>query len=213
MILDQKALTIENYQHWNSYDLLSRIQDGVIGSRYVIRNANEFAKRDFHYDYTETLNQMETLFPTNQKRRLYDDVSFEGIHNNDAEEFYMTYLNVLYSDGVNNPYDFEIQSDPKRMANAHAVREHMKNDNIDIQVPGYNFFPFNGDTNTDGRSVGRSIKLLFKNNDVEFDPNDPDKFIDKKLSGQYFMTAVHHNFSSTKYTVSATCSKFSELNE
>jgi len=213
MIMDQKALTIENYQHWNSYDLLSRVQSGAIGSRYLIRNANQFDAKNYHYDYTETLSEVRNLMPSKQRRLSYDEKAYEGIHNNDAVDFYIAYLNVLYSDGMANPYDMEMQDNPKRISIAHSLRENMKFDNVDVQVPGYHFFDFNGNTNTDGRSIGRSIRLLFMNNDVEFDPNDPDKFVDKKLSGQYFITAAHHHFDTTKYTVSATCSKYAELNE
>jgi hypothetical protein len=213
MDLEKKAKTIEDYQHWNTYDLLSRVQEGTIGAKYYIRNANQFQGDEYHHGYDESLARLEQFLPANQRRLVYDNQSFDGIHSNDAARFYIAYLNVLYSDGIANPFDFEMQLDPNRRAIANSLRNNMKMDNIDIQVPGYHFFPSTSDTNADGRSIGRNLRLLFMTNDIDFDPNDPDSFIDKKLSGEYFITAAHHHFGSTRYTVSLTCSKYSELNE
>ncbi len=215
MIMEEKGLTIENYQHWDAYDLLSRIQSGTIGARYNIRNVNQFDFENYHFGYDEALSEIETFLPPNQKRFTYDNESYGGLHSNDAARFYISYLNLIYSDGTPNPFDLEMQDNSKRQAVARGLRDNMKMDNLDIQVPGYHFFPNSGDFNAveDGRSIGRNLRMLFMNNDTEFDPEEPDKFIDKKLSGQYFVTSAHHHFDETKYTVSLTCCKYSELNE
>jgi hypothetical protein len=212
---DEQGLTIENYQHWNAYDLLSRIESGSIGADFTARNMNEFDFQNFHHQYPDALEAIQQFLPGNQRRFNYDDESWGGVHTNDGERIYLAYLSVIYSDGFNNPYDMEMQENPKRTAIAHALRQNMKQDNIDIQVPGYNFFTRSDDdiARRVGSSIGRSIRLLFMTNDTEFNPENPDEFIDKKLSGQYFITAAHHHFDDSKYTVSATCSKYSELNE
>lgn len=210
--LEKKGRVIEDYRHWNSYDLLRQAELGNIGTDYELVNANQFNTRGFHLDYTDTLSQLNPYLPRDQVNPTYDSTSFGGIHNRRVAQAQIMYLSNIYSDSFYNPYDNELYTSPGRLANAKALRESLSLDMIDVKVPGFNFFPFAGDSGRrKGRCVGRSVNLKFLNNNIEADLTDPDNSIDKKISGQYMVYSAKHTFGMTKYTVSMTCAKYSDL--
>lgn len=210
--LEKKGKVIEDYRHWNSYDILKQAEIGNIGSEYELINANQFATTGFHHNYIESFSNVNPYLPSNQRNLSYDSVSFGGLHTRNTAQIPIMYTSNLYTDSFYNPYDNEFFQSPNRLASSRALRGMISMDAIDVRVPGYNFFSNTSDTTPNrGKCVGRSVNLKFLNNNIDADLGDPNDAIDMKISGQYMVYSAKHTFSLSKYTISMTCSKYTDL--
>jgi len=59
--------------------------------------------------------------------------------------------------------------------------------------------------------VGRRIRVLFLNSNVEGDLKDPTKQIDRRKSGDYLVLAINHRLVQEKHTAILRMSKLGEL--
>jgi len=210
--LEHASSFIERYSVTNTHNTLSMIQRGNIGSRREFVNINEFDFREQHFSIKETLDRLKPKMPTRQQRMSYDEVSHGGMHTKDSRNITNIFASHTYTDFMNNIYDTgpELGGFLPLHSTKDALKHMMETTAIDIQVPGYHFWPkAGGDTN---RSIGRLIPLRFFNNDTEFEGRTGNSStIDPERSGEYLMFAANHMFSTEKYSVALTAVKYSNL--
>lgn len=210
--LEHAASFIERYTVTNTHNTLSMIQKGNIGSRREFVNINEFDFREQHFSIKETLDRLKPKMPTGQQRMSYDEVSHGGMHTKDSRNITNIFASHTYTDFMNNIYDTgpELGGFLPLHSSKDSLRHMMEMTAIDIQVPGYHFWPKSGgDVH---RSIGRLIPLRFFNNDTEFEGRTGDaSTIDPERSGEYLMFAANHVFSTEKYSVALTAVKYSNI--
>lgn len=204
--LEISSRIIENYRHWNSTNLLNQIKNGSIGSDWSFVNLNQFSVSDLHYSFIPSGVNLKKYLPRNQQNVLYDEFAFDGIHNKRNARIIYPYLSNLYSDYEYNINDVDENDGYNRRMVSNSLRSMVSKEPIDVQIPGYNFFPRYGTT----KGVGNIIPLVFYNNFVDADLiADPTAGIDRKMSGEYLITHCRHHFNLNRYDVALTCTKFS----
>lgn len=206
----KRGRIIEAFQHNENYDILKQVETGNVSTLYHAQNINEMKERANKYDVSQALQIIDQFLPAAQKAKTYDSISFNSLHTKDLNFESDMYLSNLYTDGSSNPDDEELQDNPIRRKLAKVLKEHMAMDNVMIRVPGFNFFRTNASGNN-GTAAGRSIDLRFLKDDVDaMESGNAEEFEDQKMTGRYLIHSAKHSFGIDKYTVTATCFKYSE---
>ena len=205
--LNISSRIIEDYNHYNSVNILRQSENGAIGSDWTFLNLNQFSTNDKHHSIVEKIPLLQKHLPRNQQTVLYDELAFDGMHNKKSARIVYPYLSNLYSDYEFNINDVDDQDGYNRRSTSHAFRSLLSKDPIDVKIPGYHFWP----KDQKGKSIGHVIPLVFYNNyvDADVDNSGPETTIDKKMSGEHIITHCRHHFNRNRYDVYLTCTKFS----
>jgi len=210
--IEERSRFIEKYQQINQQNLISLMLQGHVGSTNEFVNINQYNFHTHKHDLEKEYGRLKSKLPSDQQRDGYDQDAFGGIHNKNNRYITRVYASHLYSDSLNNLYDTGVTlgSYLSLKSMSEGVRALMEKQAINIELPGYHFWP-NG-SSENGRTIGRKIPLQFLNNDLEGADRDSRRVIDQQRSGEYLIYAASHNFSLRKYSVGLTCVKFSSLN-
>lgn len=210
--IDAASRVIEGYKVVHDGDLLSLVTQGFISSTLESVNVNQFEAREYEFDITEILDDVAELYPVGQRASFYDEEFMGGLHTKKTRRITNLAASNIYSDGEAGIHEISTWDDPTKIFTREALLAFFPFSSIDVRLPGYQFFS----ENEEERTIGSNINLRFYNNDARNITNDnrsEDEVIDTKKSGQYLIMATRHTFSQSRYYVSATCVKFTDLEE
>jgi len=210
--IDEGSRVIEGYRVVHNGDLLNLMTRGFLGSTLETVNVNEFNPRSLDFDVTTVLDQITQLYPEGQRESFYDDEFMGGLHNQQSRHITNISMSNIYSDGQAGIHEVSMWDNPLKIFTQEAIRALQAFSSIDVKLPGYQFF---GEPDEE-RTVGANINLRFYNNDarnITTDNREENEVIDTKKTGQYMIYAARHTFTPSRYDVTATCVKFTDLEE
>jgi len=206
---------IISFKQTNSEDTQSLYENGAIGSYYASIDAGTGTVSGSHISVRDLIDEFYTneLISPDTVQTIFDP-SLE-IDGRLSDEYNSLHIHQVVSSGTYN--QFKSYHDETSLLDASnsviesrlkvknkLIRMLLKRNVIDIGMNGSLFF--------EGKMpVGRRIRVLFLNSNVEGDLKDPTKQIDRRKSGDYLVLAINHRLVQEKHTAILRMSKLGEL--
>jgi len=206
---------IISFKQTNSEDTQSLYENGAIGSYYASIDAGTGTVSGSHISVRDLIGEFYTneLISPDTVQTIFDP-SLE-IDGRLSDEYNSLHIHQVVSSGTYN--QFKSYHDETSLLDASnsviesrlkvknkLIRMLLKRNVIDIGMNGSLFF--------EGKMpVGRRIRVLFLNSNVEGDLKDPTKQIDRRKSGDYLVLAINHRLVQEKHTAILRMSKLGEL--
>lgn len=190
-------------------------ENGSIGSYYASLDAGTGVIVGNHISIRDVVDEFYTneLLSPNTVQSVYDP-SLE-IDGKLSDEYNSVHIHQVISSGTYNQFksyheESTILSDDNNLIESRLkvknkiIRSILKKNIIDIGMNGSLYFA--------GKiSVGRKLRVLFINSNVESDNKDPNKQIDVLKSGDYLILAISHKLVNEKHTAVLRITKLGEL--
>ena len=206
---------IISFKQTNSEDTQSLYENGAIGSYYASIDAGTGTVSGSHISVRDLIDEfytnelispdtVQTIFDPSLEidGRLSDEYNSLHIHQVVSSRTYNQFKSYHDETSLLDASNSVIESRLK--VKNKLIRMLLKRNVIDIGMNGSLFF--------EGKMpVGRRIRVLFLNSNVEGDLKDPTKQIDRRKSGDYLVLAINHRLVQEKHTAILRMSKLGEL--
>lgn len=206
---------IMSFKEIGSENALALYENGAIGSYYanldagtgVIKGAHISIRDIIDEFYTNELLSVDTIQSVYDPSleidgRLSDEYNSLHIHQVTSSNTYNQFRS--YHDETSLLDDNRTLIESKLKIKNKIIRTILKKNLIDVGMNGSIFFQ--------GKvSVGKKMRVLFLNSDVQGDEKTYDDQIDKKKSGDYLILAINHRLINEKHTTVLRLSKLGEL--
>ena len=194
---------------------LALYENGAIGSYYANLDVGSGVVLGDHISIRDIIDEFYTnqLISDDTLQSIYDP-SLE-IDGRLSDEYNSLHIHQVSSSNTYNQFksyhdesiilnnDNSLNESKLKIKNK-IIRTILKKNIIDIGMSGSLFFQ-------GAIPVGRKLRVLFLNSNVQGDNKDPIKQIDTKKSGDYVILAIHHKLTSEKHTSVLRLSKLGEL--
>ena len=195
---------IISFRENNSENTQMMYENGAIGSYYAHIDAGTGAVVGSHVtirDIVDEFYSTETISPDTVQSVF--DPSLE-IGGKLSDEYNSLHIHQIFSSGTYNQFksyhdETSILDDNSTVIESRLkvknkiIRMILKKNIIDIGMNGSLYFK--------GKvPVGKKIRVLFLNSNVQGDEKDANKQIDKRKSGDYLILAINHKLVSEKHT-------------
>jgi len=206
---------ILSFSETNQDNMMSLYEEGGIGSFYASIDAGTGISSGDHISIRDIIDEFYTngLISPQSVQTVYDESLLIGGKLSDEYNS----LNIFQVTSSNTYNQYQSYHDESILLDAYndivasklkiknkIIRQIMKKNIIDIGMEGKLFL----ETLT---STGNKIRVLFLNSNVESDDKDIERQIDRRKSGDYFILAINHKFSSEKHTTVLRMTKLGEL--
>jgi len=219
--MDDKAENLRPYFEIISFkqidadNTLALYENGAIGSYYANIDAGTGTVSGSHISIRDIIDEFYTnqLISPDTVQSVFDP-SLE-IDGRLSDEYNSLHIHQVFSSGTYN--QFKSYHDETSLLDTNnsliesrlkiknkIIRMILKKNVIDIGMNGSLYF--------EGKvPVGRRVRVLFLNSNVDGGDKDPIKQIDKKKSGDYLILAINHKLISEKHTSILRLTKLGEL--
>jgi hypothetical protein len=206
---------IMSFREAGSENAQAMYENGAIGSYYANIDAGTGVVVGSHVtirDIVDEFYSTETISPDTIQSIF--DPSLE-INGKLSDEYNSLHIHQIFSSGTYNQFksyhdETSILDDNNTIIESRLkvknkiIRMILKKNIIDIGMNGSLFFQ--GTV-----PVGKKIRILFLNSNVEGDDKDTLKQIDKRKSGDYLILAINHKLVSEKHTSVLRLTKLGDL--
>jgi len=206
---------IISFKEVGSENAQALYENGAIGSYYANIDAGTGTVSGSHISIRDIIDEFYTneLISPDTTQSLFDP-SLE-IDGRLSDEYNSLHIHQVFSSNTYN--QFKSYHDEASLLDANnsliesrlkvknkIIRTIIKKNLIDIGMNGSLYFQ--------GKvHVGRKMRVLFLNSNVQGDENDPIKQIDKRKSGDYLILAINHRLIDQKHTAILRMTKLGEL--
>lgn len=205
---------ITSFKQTNSEDTQSLYENGVIGSYYANIDAGTGTVIGSHITVRDLLDEFYTngLISPDTVQSVFDpSLEINGVL---SDEYNSLHIHQVFSSGTYNQFK-NYHDETSLIENNSIVESRLKIKNklirmllkrnvIDIGMSGSLYLQ-------GSVPVGRRIRVLFLNSNVEAENKDPLKQIDKRKSGDYLILAINHKLAGEKHTAILRMTKLGEL--
>jgi len=206
---------IMSFKEVDAENSLALYENGAIGSFYASIDAGTGVLSGDHISVREILDEFYTnkLISADTNQSVFDP-SLE-IDGKLSDEYNSLHIHQVVSSNTYNQFksyhdetsllgENNSLIESRLKAKNKIIRTFLKKNIIDIGMNGSLFFK--------GKiSVGRKLRLLFLNSNVQGDLKDTNDQIDKRKSGDYIILATNHRLADEKHTTILRLTKLGEL--
>ena len=206
---------IMSFKEVDAENSLALYENGAIGSFYASIDAGTGVLAGDHISVRDILDEFYTnkLISADTNQSVFDP-SLE-IDGKLSDEYNSLHIHQVVSSNTYNQFksyhdetsllgENNSLIESRLKAKNKIIRTFLKKNIIDIGMNGSLFFK--------GRiSVGRKLRLLFLNSNVQGDLKDTNDQIDKRKSGDYIILATNHRLADEKHTTILRLTKLGEL--
>jgi len=204
-----------SFKEMNSENSQALYENGSIGSYYANIDAGTGSISGSHISIRDIIDEFYTneLISPDTAQSIFDP-SLE-INGKLSDEYNSLHVHQAFSSGTYNQFksyhdeatvldENGALTESKLKVKNKIIRTILKKNLIDIGMNGSLFFK--------GKvTVGRKLRVLFLNSNVDGDKSDPIKQIDKRKSGDYLILAINHRLIDEKHTSVLRLTKLGEL--
>lgn len=206
---------IISFRENNSENMLAMYENGAIGSYYANIDAGTGVVVGSHVSIRDIVDEFyssETISPDTVQSIFDPSLEIAGKL---SDEYNSLHIHQIFSSGTYNQFkgyhdEATILDDNNTIIESRLkvknkiIRMVLKKNIIDIGMNGSLYFK--------GKvPVGKKIRVLFLNSNVEGDAKDAAKQIDKRKSGDYLILAINHKLVSEKHTSILRLTKLGDL--
>ena len=206
---------IMSFKEVDAENSLALYENGAIGSFYASIDAGTGVLAGDHISVRDILDEFYTnkLISADTNQSVFDP-SLE-IDGKLSDEYNSLHIHQVVSSNTYNQFksyhdetsllgENNSLIESRLKAKNKIIRTFLKKNIIDIGMNGSLFFK--------GKiSVGRKLRLLFLNSNVQGDLKDTNDQIDKRKSGDYIILATNHRLADEKHTTILRLTKLGEL--
>tara|TARA_R110000822_G_scaffold13383_4_gene47681 strand:+ start:1235 stop:2599 length:1365 start_codon:yes stop_codon:yes gene_type:complete len=206
---------IMSFKEVDAENSLALYENGAIGSFYASIDAGTGVLSGEHISVRDILDEFYTnkLISADTNQSVFDP-SLE-IDGKLSDEYNSLHIHQVVSSNTYNQFksyhdetsllgENNSLIESRLKAKNKIIRTFLKKNIIDIGMNGSLFFK--------GKiSVGRKLRLLFLNSNVQGDLKDTNDQIDKRKSGDYIILATNHRLADEKHTTILRLTKLGEL--
>ena len=206
---------IMSFKEVEAENSLALYENGAIGSFYASIDAGTGVLSGDHISVRDILDEFYTnkLISADTNQSVFDP-SLE-IDGKLSDEYNSLHIHQVVSSNTYNQFksyhdetsllgENNSLIESRLKAKNKIIRTFLKKNIIDIGMNGSLFFK--------GKiSVGRKLRLLFLNSNVQGDLKDTNDQIDKRKSGDYIILATNHRLADEKHTTILRLTKLGEL--
>ncbi len=206
---------IMSFKEVDAENSLALYENGAIGSFYASIDAGTGVLSGDHISVRDILDEFYTnkLISADTNQSVFDP-SLE-IDGKLSDEYNSLHIHQVVSSNTYNQFksyhdetsllgENNSLIESRLKAKNKIIRTFLKKNIIDIGMNGSLFFK--------GKiSVGRKLRLLFLNSNVQGDLKDTNDQIDKRKSGDYIILATNHRLADEKHTTILRLTKLGEL--
>ena len=206
---------IMSFKEVDAENSLALYENGAIGSFYASIDAGTGVLSGDHISIRDILDEFYTnkLISADTNQSIFDP-SLE-IDGKLSDEYNSLHIHQVVSSNTYNQFksyhdetsllgENNSLIESRLKAKNKIIRTFLKKNIIDIGMNGSLFFK--------GKiSVGRKLRLLFLNSNVQGDLKDTNDQIDKRKSGDYIILATNHRLADEKHTTILRLTKLGEL--
>ncbi len=206
---------IMSFKEVDAENSLALYENGAIGSFYASIDAGTGVLSGDHISIRDILDEFYTnkLISADTNQSVFDP-SLE-IDGKLSDEYNSLHIHQVVSSNTYNQFksyhdetsllgENNSLIESRLKAKNKIIRTFLKKNIIDIGMNGSLFFK--------GKiSVGRKLRLLFLNSNVQGDLKDTNDQIDKRKSGDYIILATNHRLADEKHTTILRLTKLGEL--
>jgi len=206
---------IMSFKEVDAENSLALYENGAIGSFYASIDAGTGVLSGDHISVRDILDEFYTnkLISADTNQSIFDP-SLE-IDGKLSDEYNSLHIHQVVSSNTYNQFksyhdetsllgENNSLIESRLKAKNKIIRTFLKKNIIDIGMNGSLFFK--------GKiSVGRKLRLLFLNSNVQGDLKDTNDQIDKRKSGDYIILATNHRLADEKHTTILRLTKLGEL--
>ena len=206
---------IMSFKEVDAENSLALYENGAIGSFYASIDAGTGVLAGDHISVRDILDEFYTnkLISADTNQSIFDP-SLE-IDGKLSDEYNSLHIHQVVSSNTYNQFksyhdetsllgENNSLIESRLKAKNKIIRTFLKKNIIDIGMNGSLFFK--------GKiSVGRKLRLLFLNSNVQGDLKDTNDQIDKRKSGDYIILATNHRLADEKHTTILRLTKLGEL--
>jgi hypothetical protein len=206
---------IMSFKEVEAENSLALYENGAIGSFYASIDAGTGVLSGEHISVRDILDEFYTnkLISADTNQSVFDP-SLE-IDGKLSDEYNSLHIHQVVSSNTYNQFksyhdetsllgENNSLIESRLKAKNKIIRTFLKKNIIDIGMNGSLFFK--------GKiSVGRKLRLLFLNSNVQGDLKDTNDQIDKRKSGDYIILATNHRLADEKHTTILRLTKLGEL--
>lgn len=206
---------IMSFKEVDAENSLALYENGAIGSFYASIDAGTGVLSGEHISIRDILDEFYTnkLISADTNQSVFDP-SLE-IDGKLSDEYNSLHIHQVVSSNTYNQFksyhdetsllgENNSLIESRLKAKNKIIRTFLKKNIIDIGMNGSLFFK--------GKiSVGRKLRLLFLNSNVQGDLKDTNDQIDKRKSGDYIILATNHRLADEKHTTILRLTKLGEL--
>jgi len=204
-----------SFKEVDAENSLALYENGAIGSFYASIDAGTGVLSGDHISVRDILDEFYTnkLISADTNQSIFDP-SLE-IDGKLSDEYNSLHIHQVVSSNTYNQFksyhdetsllgENNSLIESRLKAKNKIIRTFLKKNIIDIGMNGSLFFK--------GKiSVGRKLRLLFLNSNVQGDLKDTNDQIDKRKSGDYIILATNHRLADEKHTTILRLTKLGEL--
>jgi len=215
---EQEALKsyyqINQFMEVDNEDSLSMYEEGAIGSQYSQLDASTGQTFDNHITVREILQDFYTneLISKETVQSIFDPSLV--ISGKPSDEYDSLFIHQVTSTNTYNQFksyhdesqliEGNVLYESRLKVRNKVIRQMLKRNTLDITMNGSLFFEKK-------ISPGRRLRVIFLSPNTSGDYRDLSKTVDKKRSGDYFLTNLSHHMSGETHNVSARMIKLGDL--
>ena len=210
----QRFMTIQDYKHVKTENMLKLISKGLVGGQHQFYNTMTASFDDIEFDLIKETYRSVSQKNSNQKRiNVADDFEIDG---EKLQKYRSRFIHTIASsgaysilDGSRNSYDEEQSAGAhKKKVISAALKQLLTKSAIQIKVSGREYMSASG-TSTESYTIGNSIRIIFMGNTPQGMRNTK---IDPKKSGDYIIFSAKHSMVGERYDVTLLCAKIANIN-